>query len=173
MTHRLKYLTFVGDGDSSTYKAVCQIDDGYGPYNVPITKEECVNHVSKRLGTRLRKFKKEASKYITIKSGKRMRQSMPGGAHMLMDETIKHLSRYLGKAIHNNVGTNHEAMRKAIWASFFHLTSTGNAPGHILCSAGPTSWCFYNRAKAIHQRNCTCQEYPGRSCSTSRKSTET
>ena len=49
---------FVGDGDSIAYKTICQLNDGRGPYEVPVTKEECVNHVSKRMGARLRKIEK-------------------------------------------------------------------------------------------------------------------
>lgn len=57
--HRLQYTTIIGDGDSSTYNAVSSLSDGAGPYDVPVMKEECINHVSKRMGTRLRKLKKE------------------------------------------------------------------------------------------------------------------
>lgn len=68
----LRYTAFVGDGDSSTYKAVKDLN----PYDVPGVKEECVNHVSKRLGTRLRKLKKELSTSITTKTGKEVRRSV-------------------------------------------------------------------------------------------------
>lgn len=41
-----RYVTFLGDGASSSYKAVCNINGGKGPYNnVTVTKKECVNHV--------------------------------------------------------------------------------------------------------------------------------
>lgn len=43
-----KYVTFLSDGDSSSYKAVCNINEGKGPYNnITVTKEECVNHIQK------------------------------------------------------------------------------------------------------------------------------
>lgn len=58
---RLRYTVFVGDGDSSAYSAICALNNGNGPYGqeFPVVKEECINHVSKRLGTRLRTLKKK------------------------------------------------------------------------------------------------------------------
>lgn len=52
---KMRYVVFVGDGDCAAHKAVCSMNDGSGPYgaNYPVIKEECLNHVSKRLGTRL------------------------------------------------------------------------------------------------------------------------
>lgn len=53
-----RYVTFLSDGDASSYKAVCTMNNGNGPYaNHSVVKEECVNHVQKRMGTRLRKLK--------------------------------------------------------------------------------------------------------------------
>lgn len=52
--NKMRYVKFIGDGDSSAYLAVKKLNP-YG--NVPVQKEECINHVRKRLGTRLRKLK--------------------------------------------------------------------------------------------------------------------
>ena len=50
--HNICYNPFIGDGDSSSYNAVDKLRP-YGPmYN--IEKSECVNHVTKRMGTILR-----------------------------------------------------------------------------------------------------------------------
>lgn len=57
LQHNFRYVTFVGDGDSSAHSAVCKLNNGQGPYDVCVTKEECINHVHRRLGTRLRKMK--------------------------------------------------------------------------------------------------------------------
>ena len=51
----LKYLTFIGDGDSKGFNEVCQANP-YGDEKVQ--KEECVGHVQKRLGKALRDLKK-------------------------------------------------------------------------------------------------------------------
>lgn len=65
----LRYTIYVRDKDSSTYQAVQQVS----PYDVPVQKEECVNHVSKRLGTCLRKLKKEMMTTITTRADKEVR----------------------------------------------------------------------------------------------------
>lgn len=52
----IKYGNYIGDGDSKTYKAILDIN----PYGDELTviKSECVGHVEKRMGTRLRNVKK-------------------------------------------------------------------------------------------------------------------
>lgn len=54
-----RYVTFLGDGDSSSYKAVCNMNNGNGPYTSHSVVKECVNHILKRIGTQLRKLKEE------------------------------------------------------------------------------------------------------------------
>ena len=52
-------------------------------------------------------------------------------------------------------------MKTAIWASYYHNTSTNEAPHHDLCPPGTHSWCFAQRAiaagKAVpdHSQNMT------------------
>ena len=53
----LRYRPFIGDGDSSSYSIV-QRDMPYGPLCF-INKAECTNHVTKRMGTGLRKLMKD------------------------------------------------------------------------------------------------------------------
>ena len=56
---KLKYTTFVGDGDSSSYGQVKEaLEEKFGS-NYEIHKEECVALVQKLLGTALRKYKKD------------------------------------------------------------------------------------------------------------------
>lgn len=49
----MKYLEYYGDGDSKSYATV---KDMYGENSVQ--KLECIGHVQKRVGCRLRKLKK-------------------------------------------------------------------------------------------------------------------
>ena len=51
--HNLRYTSFYGDGDS---KGFASVKDVYG--DVEVEKFECVGHYQKRVGTRLRKLKK-------------------------------------------------------------------------------------------------------------------
>ena len=50
--YNLRYNPFIGDGDSSSYTAVDR-ERPYGPCFL-VAKEECVNHVTKRMGSNLR-----------------------------------------------------------------------------------------------------------------------
>lgn len=55
---KLRYHVFISDGDSSAFDPVCNMNDGEGPYgDIKVTKDECINHVSERLGTALRKLR--------------------------------------------------------------------------------------------------------------------
>ncbi|GFS81930.1 uncharacterized protein TNCV_2497171 [Trichonephila clavipes] len=52
-----RYTTLLSDADANTYQYL-NTKEVYGP-EIKIKKEECINHVSKRLGTSLRKAVKE------------------------------------------------------------------------------------------------------------------
>ena len=53
--HDVKYANYIGDGDSKTYSAIKNAE----PYeNLVVKKKECIGHVQKRMGTRLRNVKK-------------------------------------------------------------------------------------------------------------------
>ena len=74
-----KYVTMISDGDSSAYKTLAAMNDNRGPYNDnSFNKEECLAHACKRLGTRLRKLKKDASTLSYTKKGKIRKKSLLG-----------------------------------------------------------------------------------------------
>ena len=50
--HKIRYIPFIGDGDSSSYSRIC-IEQPYGP-TVYIPKVDCIAHVTKRMGSNLR-----------------------------------------------------------------------------------------------------------------------
>lgn len=58
-TRKLKYTTFVGDGDSSSFGRVKDALDKKFGAAYEIKKEECVGHVQKRLGSGLRRYKND------------------------------------------------------------------------------------------------------------------
>ncbi|GFV18843.1 uncharacterized protein TNCV_4757301 [Trichonephila clavipes] len=135
--HNLRYTQYLGDGDSKAYKAVLESK----PYkDVNIEKLECVGHVEKRMGTRLRALK------LKLKGKKLEDKKSLGGRNRLTDAEIDKLQRYYGLAIRNNSG-NLSAMKQAIWAILFHKISTDLNPQHGLCPLGDDSWCGYNRSK--------------------------
>ncbi|GFU34106.1 uncharacterized protein TNCV_3199101 [Trichonephila clavipes] len=79
--------------------------------NQIMKKIECVGHVQKRMGTRLRKL-------ILVYSKKKLSDGKTiGGKGRLTDSLIDKLAHYYGNAIRCN-STSVKEMRKAIWAVF-------------------------------------------------------
>ncbi|XP_077554104.1 uncharacterized protein LOC144168976 [Haemaphysalis longicornis] len=81
----LRFTTFLSDGDSKAHKAVC--DANVYP-DTAVEKEECTNHVAKRLGTGLRKLP----------------TPLPQG-EKLKEPAIQKLQTYFQVAIVNNRGS--------------------------------------------------------------------
>lgn len=137
----MRYISMLSDGDAKTYQHLVEMNV-YGR-GVKITKEECINHVAKRLGTGLRnKVKEWRSKGITI--GGRKEGS-------LKEDTIVKLTNFYRKAIKDNV-PDLEKMKTAIYATLFHCSSTDESPKHSKCPTGVASWCFYQRALACKEK---------------------
>ncbi|GFW74484.1 uncharacterized protein TNCV_2413831 [Trichonephila clavipes] len=85
--HNLRYTQYLGDGDSKAYKAVLE-SKLYKDVN--IEKLECVGHVEKRMGTRLRALK------LKLKGKKLEDKKSLGGRNRLTDAEIDKLQRYYG-----------------------------------------------------------------------------
>ena len=87
-----------------------------------VQKFECIGHYQKRIGSRLRKLKKET---------KGMRELTPA--------VIDKLQNYFSIAQQANC-TTVENMQRAIWASFFHVSSSSKENDyHSHCEASVTS----------------------------------
>ncbi|ESO88659.1 hypothetical protein LOTGIDRAFT_165443 [Lottia gigantea] len=132
-----RYSTLISDGDSKSYDHINNLK----LYNVE--KQECINHVAKRMGTALRKLAKDGKKLGVVLGGK--------GQGKLTQTTINKLTIYYGKAIRENLD-NLDAMRDAVYASFLHALSTDAVPHHNRCPKGINSWCFYQRAVAVGEK---------------------
>lgn len=127
--HDVKYVSYIGDGDSKTFKGITDAQ----PYeNITITKKECIDHVQKRIGTHLRNLKKNTKGL--------------GGKGKLTGKLIDELSIYFGLAIRRNCHSI-EKMKNAIWGTLFHKMSTDENPQHDHCPTGENSWCSWQRAK--------------------------
>lgn len=131
--YKLRYTGFVGDGDTNTYKKVSD-SKPYGNKN--IDKLECVGHVQKRVGTRLRNLKKCTKEILS--DGKGL-----GGKGRLTEAAIDKLQCYYGNAIREH---KHDIvkMREAVWAVYFHKGSSDEKPVHNFCDV---SWCPFLKAK--------------------------
>lgn len=109
----MRYMEFLGDGDSKAHKLLVQ-EAVYG--DVDIEKLECVGHIQKRLGSRLRSLKKRLGK-TPLADGKPI-----GGAGRLTDKRIDKLRAYFGKAIRQNTH-NITAMQNAVMTINFGITA--------------------------------------------------
>ncbi|KAG8236553.1 hypothetical protein J437_LFUL016858 [Ladona fulva] len=129
--HGVRYSTYVGDEDTKTFKALLDVEP-YGE-QFKIQKSECVGHVKKLMGTRLRNVKKTAK---------------IGSKGKLTDVLIKKLTNYYGLAIRRNCESV-ENMKKGILATYYHLSSTIENPRHHNCPPGADSWCKWQVAQAL------------------------
>ena len=121
--NRLRYTEYYGDGDTKAFSAVESI---YGN-EVKVVKQECIGHIQKRVGSRLRKLKKNVSGL---------------GKLGLTDSVIDKLQNYYGMAVRSNVG-DLAGMKKAIYAAWCHVSSSEKSNFHVHCPVGPDSWCMF------------------------------
>ncbi|KAK3765046.1 hypothetical protein RRG08_023564 [Elysia crispata] len=134
--HGLQYTNYLGDGDSKSYRQVCEADVYNGK---EINKLECCGHVQKRMGKRLmdkvaqckgQKFQENGKAYTGI-----------GGAGRLTSKAIKPIQGHYGGAIRKNCHSV-EAMRKSIWSIFHHRGGR-----HDLCG----DWCKKDNKNVLPQ----------------------
>lgn len=147
--YEAKIENYIGDGDTKSYGNLVKAKP-YGE-NFTINKKECVGHVQKRMGARLRDIVNKTVEEKEVKTGKnagkKRRSKMLGGKGKLTAKVIDNLSRYYGLAIRNNCDSV-EKMKTAIWATYYHQQSTDENPQHDKCPAGADSWCGYQKALA-------------------------
>ncbi|XP_044579109.1 uncharacterized protein LOC123261528 [Cotesia glomerata] len=143
--HGVKYIKYIGDGDSKTFKGILDIN----PYDDDpvVEKKECVGHVQKRMGSRLRKAKKDNSGI-----GGR-------GAGKLTDKVINELSLYYGLAIRRHPDCL-QSMKNEIWATYYHKSSSDKNPQHMYCPTGSSSWCKWQQASAENTLEEFVHEHP-------------
>jgi hypothetical protein len=138
--YNVRFTHYLGDGDSRGFTAVSE-SQPYGP-GVTIEKVECVGHVQKRMGTRLRKLKASKKK---LSDGKSL-----SGKNRLTDVAIQTLQTFYGLAIRRNVDSVAK-MKQAVWAEYFHVGSSNENPTHNLCPKGAETWCKYNRSVLLNE----------------------
>ncbi|GFY06471.1 uncharacterized protein TNCV_412211 [Trichonephila clavipes] len=123
---KLQYVNFLGDGDSKGYASVKYI---YAKNTV--AKYECIGHIQKRVGTKLRKLK--------------FKRKDLGSRGKLTVAFIDKLQNYYGIAIRDNVN-NLQGMQRAVIAAFSHCCSNAKQQMHGQYPVGPDSWCKCQQA---------------------------
>ncbi|GFU25623.1 uncharacterized protein TNCV_3621891 [Trichonephila clavipes] len=119
------YTQYLGDGDSKGFLTIKEAKV-YG--DTEVEKLECVGHVQKRMGTRLRNILK-MSKGIKLSDGK----NISGRGRLTLKE-VDSIQHYYGLAIRKNLSSV-EDMKRAIWAIYFHKLSTEDNPQHAFVSS--------------------------------------
>ena len=145
----VKYTNYLGDGDTKGLMKVVEARP-YG--DTEIEKLECIGHIQKRMGTRLRRIVKDM-KGKDLPDEKKKKKI--GGAKRLTAQEIDNLQNYYGKAIRDNTNSV-ENMRRAIWATYFHKLSTDDRPLHNLCpprGPGTKLWCKYNNEPSKYKHH--------------------
>ena len=127
-------MNYLRDGDSASFKVV----KNFRPYgDTEVKKLECVGHVQKRLGSRLRKLR------VQMKGKKLPDGKLLSGAGRLTDKKIDTLQNYFGLAIRQQKD-DLLGMQWSVLATLYHVASTDDAPNHSFGPAGSDSWCKYN-----------------------------
>ena len=124
------------DGDSKAYDKISEMEI-YGREK-QVAKEECINHVSKRMGTALRKL---------IETSKARGESVSGRGKLTQEKVTK-IQNYYGSAIKDNT-SDLSVLKQRTYAILFHLCSSDAHPKHIHCPPGAKSWCFWQRDIAM------------------------
>ena len=119
--NQLAYTTYIGDGDSSSFKRLSESN----PYDSLklVRKEECLGHTQKRLKGQL---KKPSTKQLVSK---------PIGPTKL--ERVAH---FYGLVIVQNRGKSPEEIQKALYVLADHLVEN-----HDNCPHTRDSWCYMGK----------------------------
>ncbi|GFX48191.1 uncharacterized protein TNCV_4115261 [Trichonephila clavipes] len=136
------------DGDSKAFTSIVE-NKVYGDH-CSVEKLECIGHVMKRMGTRLRRLK-------TKMRGQKLSDGKPlCGRNRLTEAEIDRLQAYYGLAIRRNLSSVKD-MQQAIWAIFLHKLSTDEKPQHGFCPSDSDTWCKFKKAELLgetyHHKN--------------------
>ena len=131
--YNLRYTTILCDGDAKTVTTL----NNAGIYNTVIHKEDCVNHVAKRL-------------YNGIESAKlasRGTKDHLAGKGRITKKLQKRLFVSYGQALKNGAPDVSE-MKREVMATLHHRMSSDAKPQHQYCPVGADSWCKYQKESA-------------------------
>ncbi|GFS89427.1 uncharacterized protein TNCV_1809541 [Trichonephila clavipes] len=134
--YNVRYTKYLGDGDSKAFTSIVE-NKVYGDH-CSVKKLECIGHVMKRMGTRLRRLK-------TKMRGQQLSDGKPlCGRNRLTEAEIDRLQAYYGLAIRRNLSSVKD-MQQAIWAIFLHKLSTHEKPQHGFCPSDSDTWCKFKK----------------------------
>ena len=134
--NKLRYKTYIGNGDSSAYQKVVKSKSYEGL--IP-QKVECIRNVQKRVGSRLRNLKRTFTGKLS--DGKPL-----GGKGRLTENTVNTLQNAFCMAVRQNTNSVY-AMKNAIAALLHHYScKETEEKRHHFCPR-EHSWCKYQSDK--------------------------
>ncbi|KAL7644095.1 UNVERIFIED_CONTAM: hypothetical protein RMT77_004918 [Armadillidium vulgare] len=125
----LRYTTILSDEDSSTFNKLQKLNP-YGE-SFPITKQNCLNHINKKIYRRLDKL--QTTQHLGGKGKGKLTQNTATIFANFYRNFVKKF--YDDKTL----------LKKNIFASVFHHAATDKYPFHQLCPIGPDSWCQFQK----------------------------
>ena len=123
----LLFGTMLCDGDSSAYDGIRFVYD-----NFERDKEDCVNHIAKRMFNALMNLKKSNKKAFDRK---------------LTEHMITKITNIYAANL-KRAAPDVDKMRSDVIGGIFHMAATDKNPNHKKCPDGVDSWCSYKRAIA-------------------------
>lgn len=141
-SYGIKTTCYLSDGDSKAFSQVAKFCE---EQDWTIKKLECTNHVSKRVGSNLRKVRKDTGSTVKL-PGKRT--ATLGGKGKLTLQAIDKIQSYYYWIIKTSNG-DPKLMRKRILAMYAHISSTDKSPKHRNCEI---AFCKYRQAKKDRQK---------------------
>ena len=113
---KLWYTKLIGDGDSKTHTSIVTAD----PYpGVKVEKLECIGHIQKRVGSRLRKLR--SSHKGPLSDGKGIT-----GQGRLTEKLMNKLQNLYGVALRQNVDKTVHQLKVAVGAVLYDCTEFNN-----------------------------------------------
>lgn len=117
----VRHDTVPCDGDSKVFLK----DTSLELYDKGIKKENCINHVAKRMYSSLDALRK-------AKKGLACKRKLTNVKMCTLNDNVLHV-----------------AMQQGVSASLLNSYSTDAEPRHIVRPTGTDSWCHYNQSKAL------------------------
>ena len=128
--NRLVYSTYIGDGDSSSFKRVIE-SNIYGGHEI-VRKEECLGHVQKQVKKHLGK---KSSTSPSISKTK-----------------VEKIGQLYAIVVVQNRGKPAKLIQQALWTLVGHL-----GEDNTNCRLTTDSWCYFARAQLEHALDSTVQ----------------
>ena len=140
----LQSTEYLGDGDSKSYKEVCEAD----PYGKPIKKLEFIGLIQKRVGQKLRNLKanglfKDLYDDDDGDDNGKKKKKKPQRLY-LTDKNMNKLQKYCGIAVRGCTGRTIQEMKREIAAALYHYYEFNtDEQRHMFCPKTEMSWCKY------------------------------